>query len=401
MIKLKIKFSSMSKKNRIPDNTRHRELRQKLMKMILWPPEPSQKLRCSRPMLQRGGDFHILKELDGLSPETMLLLWSMMERYNSESKFKIFFETLPETFNTGLSFGIEALAALEGTLLFEEIIQAKEHLRMQYDVLCPLLCNKHPDIFQPDLYTWDRFLWACELWYSNSMKVVFPDEKLKTCLVPVAGLLNHSLCPHIIRYGRVDSASKALKFSLSRPCREGEQCYLSYGNFSSSHLITFYGFMPKGENLYDVIPLDIDAPQSDDFGNSRESEWTAHMVRGTWFSSNHELFNYGLPPPLLNYLRATLNGSKLPMETFVDTENEMAVLETLCSIFDPMLEGLGVLENDQRANLGWDVKLALDFKDLQRRIISSVLASCSAGLETLQRLGLKESMNAAATTEDS
>ncbi|PIA37082.1 hypothetical protein AQUCO_03100083v1 [Aquilegia coerulea] len=347
MIKLKIKFSSMSKKNRIPDNTRHRELRQKLMKMILWPPEPSQKLRCSRPMLQRGGDFHILKELDGLSPETMLLLWSMMERYNSESKFKIFFETLPETFNTGLSFGIEALAALEGTLLFEEIIQAKEHLRMQYDVLCPLLCNKHPDIFQPDLYTWDRFLWACELWYSNSMKVVFPDEKLKTCLVPVAGLLNHSLCPHIIRYGRVDSASKALKFSLSRPCREGEQCYLSYGNFSSSHLITFYGFMPKGENLYDVIPLDIDAPQSDDFGNSRESEWTAHMVRGTWFSSNHELFNYGLPPPLLNYLRATLNGSKLPMETFVDTENEMAVLETLCSIFDPMLEGLGVLENDQ------------------------------------------------------
>ncbi|PIA37081.1 hypothetical protein AQUCO_03100083v1 [Aquilegia coerulea] len=335
MIKLKIKFSSMSKKNRIPDNTRHRELRQKLMKMILWPPEPSQKLRCSRPMLQRGGDFHILKELDGLSPETMLLLWSMMERYNSESKFKIFFETLPETFNTGLSFGIEALAALEGTLLFEEIIQAKE------------------------------------------------------------------LCPHIIRYGRVDSASKALKFSLSRPCREGEQCYLSYGNFSSSHLITFYGFMPKGENLYDVIPLDIDAPQSDDFGNSRESEWTAHMVRGTWFSSNHELFNYGLPPPLLNYLRATLNGSKLPMETFVDTENEMAVLETLCSIFDPMLEGLGVLENDQRANLGWDVKLALDFKDLQRRIISSVLASCSAGLETLQRLGLKESMNAAATTEDS
>lgn len=37
----------------------------------------------------------------------------------------------------------------------------------------------------------------------------------------------------------------------------GEQCYLSYGNFSSSHLVTFYGFIPQGDNLYDTIPLGI------------------------------------------------------------------------------------------------------------------------------------------------
>lgn len=111
--------------------------------------------------------------------------------------------------------------ALDETSLLEEIVQAKEvstsnihllgvmnieyiyrrtyekflqHLRNQYDELIPFLSNNHPDVFPPEFYTWEQFLWACELWYSNSMKVLFNDGKLKTCLVPVAGFLNHSVC---------------------------------------------------------------------------------------------------------------------------------------------------------------------------------------------------------------
>jgi protein-histidine N-methyltransferase len=143
-----------------------------------------------------------------------------------------------------------------------------------------MLCTKFPEIFNKDACTWDNFLWACELWYSNSMMVVLSSGKLSTCLVPVAGLLNHSvrnclwklfLCrllfcsnfffillkvsPHILNYGRVDEATKSLKFPLSRPCNAGEQCFLSYGKHPGSHLITFYGFLPRGDNPYDVIPL--------------------------------------------------------------------------------------------------------------------------------------------------
>ena len=61
--------------------------------------------------------------------------------------------------------------------------------------------------------------------------------------------------PHILNYGRVDEATKSLKFPLSRPCDEGEQCFLSYGKHPGSHLVTFYGFLPRGDNPYDVIPL--------------------------------------------------------------------------------------------------------------------------------------------------
>ena len=63
------------------------------------------------------------------------------------------------------------------------------------------------------------------------------------------------LHPHILHYGKVDSDTDSLKFRLSRPCRAGEECYLSYGNYSGSHLVTFYGFLPEGDNVNDVIPL--------------------------------------------------------------------------------------------------------------------------------------------------
>ncbi|KAF8400324.1 hypothetical protein HHK36_013621 [Tetracentron sinense] len=324
---------------------------------------------------------NILKKIDGISSETMILLWSMKERYNPNSKFKIYFNALPEAFNTGLSFGIDALTALQGTLLLEEIMHAKEHLRIQYDELFPALCSDHPDIFQPELYTWDQFLWACELWYSNGMKVMFTDGKLRTCLIPIAGLLNHSLCPHIMHYGKVDSSTNSLKFSLSRPCRVGEQCYLSYGNFSSSHLITFYGFLPKGDNYNDVIPLDIDDAQADP-----NPDETTHMVRGTWLSNNHEIFNYGLPPSLLDRLRDALCDAELHTKTCTkkNLENEMAVLKSLQSIFDSMMDELDDLECFDRKNINLDVKLALEFKDIQRRIVSSVLTSCYAGLNILE-----------------
>lgn len=75
---------------------------------------------------------------------------------------------------------------------------------------------------------------------------------------PVVMFLLYALSqldPHVVHYGRVDSATNTLKFRLSRPCNAGQECCLSYGNFSSSHLITFYGFVPQGDNLYDVIPL--------------------------------------------------------------------------------------------------------------------------------------------------
>ncbi|BAT76729.1 hypothetical protein VIGAN_01477900 [Vigna angularis var. angularis] len=378
--------------------------------------------------------YGVLKEIDGISSETILLLWSMKDKYNSDSKFKIYFDTLPEKFNTGLSFSIEAITVLDGTLLLEEIMQARQFLHAQYDELFPALCNTFPDIFPPELYTWEKFLWACELWYSNSMKIMYSDGKIKTCLIPIAGFLNHSLCPHVMHYGQVDPAKNSLKFCLSRPCKSGEECCLSYGNFSSSHLITFYGFLPQGDNPYDVIPLDIDGADVDSGDDIPKSNWTSHMVRGTWLSRDHKIFYYGLPSPLLDHLRRS-RSPMLRTKTFVffillsiiscsqtcllevsyamhsftslqrkrtsysplllartrssfmlqeNLENELEVLENLKDIFDDMIENMGEIDLNDRENCCWDEKLAMDFKSTQRRIACSVSTSCLAGMDMLK-----------------
>ncbi|KAJ4828134.1 hypothetical protein Tsubulata_005008 [Turnera subulata] len=328
--------------------------------------------------------YHILENLDGVSSETMLLLWSMKERHNCSSKFKMYFDTLPKDFNTGLGFGVDAIVSLEGTLLLEEIMLAKEHLREQYDKLVLTLCSNNPDVFPPHLYTWEQFLWACELWYSNSMKILFADGKLRTCLIPIAGFLNHSLYPHIVNYGKVHSATNTLKFPLSRPCHVGEQCCLSYGNYSSSHFITFYGFLPQGDNPYDVISLDVG--EADRTEDCSISGWSTHMVRGTWFSNNHTIFHYGFPSPLLDYLRRA-QSPELDRKTITQSnlQNEIEVLEILQSIFSEMMQNHGTdTDMIDSENDSWDVKLATEYKDLQRRIISSILASCDAGIELVQ-----------------
>ncbi|XP_021755921.1 N-lysine methyltransferase SETD6-like [Chenopodium quinoa] len=340
----------------------------------------------SEDLVYESDMIHVLEKIDGISAETMLLLWSMRERHNIDSKYKFYFDALPKQFNTGLSFGVEATIVLDGTLALEEILQAKQHLRYEYDQLFPALSVSFPGLFSPEFYTWEQYLWACELWYSNSMKIMFPDGKLKTCLIPVAGFLNHSVCPHIMHYGKVDSVTNTLKFPLSRPCNRGEQCYLSYGNLSSSHLLTFYGFLPQEVNPYDIIPLDIEEG-SDCSSEEGCQDDTKHMVRGAWLSvlTNQGLFYYRLPSPLLEHLRNAVNPGLHTMTLLQESlETEKKVLDDLYAIFDGMMKNLDDSVLEDRSSEKWDVQLAIQYKDLQKNIVSSILTACESGRKMVE-----------------
>lgn len=47
--------------------------------------------------------YPILSKVEGMLPETMMLLWSMKEKHIVDSKFRVYFDTLPEAFNTGIT----------------------------------------------------------------------------------------------------------------------------------------------------------------------------------------------------------------------------------------------------------------------------------------------------------
>lgn len=64
------------------------------------------KLSWSCPTIFCLMQYPVLQRIDGISVETMLFLWSMKERYKPSSKYKMYFEMLPEEFNTGMHFPI-------------------------------------------------------------------------------------------------------------------------------------------------------------------------------------------------------------------------------------------------------------------------------------------------------
>ncbi|KAH7365627.1 hypothetical protein KP509_18G038400 [Ceratopteris richardii] len=239
-----------------------------------------------------------LNDFEGVIGDTKVLLWSMRERHKPYSMFAPYFASLPDSFNTGLSFGISALQVLDGTMVLEELMQAKEHLRLEYEKLFPELSNKYPSLFPENQFTWEMYLWACELWYSNGLKICFPDGSIKTCLVPYMGLLNHSLHPHVTHYSKIDPESKSLIVHAARPLNAGKQCFLNYGALSNSHLLMFYGFVLGRDNPFDVVPIDLDLSDSPDRLALIEKAnlGLSHMVRGTW------LIPFRIPSRLLTTL---------------------------------------------------------------------------------------------------
>ena len=48
------------------------------------------------------------------------------------------------------------------------------------------------------------------------------------------------------------------------------------------------------------------------------------------------------------------------------------------------LSNTGVIIQKCRDNTGWDVRLAVEYKDTQRRIVSSILTSCYSGLRLVE-----------------
>eukprot|EP00850_Spirogloea_muscicola_P018028 SM000161S02410 [mRNA] locus=s161:4656:8040:+ [translate_table: standard] len=75
----------------------------------------------------------------------------------------------------GLSFPPEVLVELDGTLLLDEMVLARQHLRQQYDALFPALSEAMPSYFPFDLYSWPLFLYAAELWYSHAIQTRAPE----------------------------------------------------------------------------------------------------------------------------------------------------------------------------------------------------------------------------------
>jgi hypothetical protein len=71
----------------------------------------------------------------GLNPETLAVIWTMVERWDAVSDVKPFWQALPERFCTGLSVPEPLVDMMKGLQEQQQFKQARQHVREQFQQL--------------------------------------------------------------------------------------------------------------------------------------------------------------------------------------------------------------------------------------------------------------------------
>ena len=73
----------------------------------------------------------MLAVLPGLSTDNLLIVFTLCDRFDPDSQWAPFWQSLPDAFYTGLSFPPHLVSALRGTAAHLEILRGQVHLRKQ------------------------------------------------------------------------------------------------------------------------------------------------------------------------------------------------------------------------------------------------------------------------------
>eukprot|EP00884_Botryococcus_braunii_P010044 jgi/Botrbrau1/19040/Bobra.0100s0067.1 len=276
--------------------------------------------------------------IPGVHPESISLIYTMVDRHDPDSPFAPFWVSLPPFLLTGLGAPHSMLDDLDGTPLSHQVARHREVIRKHYEDLRPvldILLAAYPTLILPEHVDWPSFLWAIQLWYSYSIQVVFADGSPGDCLVPLASLMNHSPEAHVSKYGRLEDGR--FRMRASRDCPAGEQCFISYGAKSNADLLIFYG-MAIPNNPHDYLGLNIQLPDED----MDDSDLRQKVVEALHLTEDYNLSLAPLPHALLGFLRvcvgpssalrAALGGQWNPLQGPFDVANEAAAMSQLLGL---------------------------------------------------------------------
>jgi hypothetical protein len=180
-----------------------------------------------------------------------LALFLLHERLvlGAKSTWAPYWDTLPKWNGdvAGPSFlwSDEEMAYMEGSDGYPASLQMKEAIENEYESLKPLF-EKHPEIFTPEVYSYENFVWASAVIASRA----YGDDAEGSYLsiAPLVDFLNHgSGALQLTRFGNGIVAYAHKRYD------EGEQVYVSYGGKNNAQLITQYGFVMdvnKEESVY-------------------------------------------------------------------------------------------------------------------------------------------------------
>ena len=329
----------------------------------------------------------MLSVIPGLSMDNLLIVFTMIDRWDDDSIWRPFWKQLPDAFKTGISFHSSVVDLLQGSAAFDEIKKAQNHVQEQFKAsthLFDILVSAYPMYLNKDMFTYEKYVWAVELWYSYAFEVEFPPSiKSKTVMVPFACLVNHSPWPHVVRYGKMDMTSKCLRYPSFRPCKKGEQAFISYGPVPNMKLMAYYGFAID-ENPHDIVPLTLEIA-------SKQNEKVQKALESISVTLEHNLRNGPISRKLTaclrvlvsdsNELEDIITGKKNPLQESINQSNERQAKQTLHSALKGVHDSLKKsLEQFDDKKIPDDWKLSASFCKVYLQNQYSILENCLEAL---------------------
>jgi len=327
----------------------------------------------------------MLRAIEGLDDDSKLFLFVIYDAKVNKgmTKWRAYWDSLPEAFTTPLQMDEEAVDVLRGTVLHGAVQSAQAQLEALHTALFPLLSTHYPTLFPLHVFSLDTFRWAKSLLDSRALRVRI-DGELTTCLVPLVDMLNHRPNAHCWRRW-FDQDKRQLCIDANMPIAKGAQVFLSYGPLRNWELLQDYGFVGDDANPYDSFAIEFESPAD-------ETKRVGPLLERLGLTSDHH-FKLGQPPTpnCLAYLRTivatydelqTIESGKVdPRARSLSKRNELQVVSTIRQTVRFLLNEFhpSTLPTAESSASPSPLRhLALRFAREQRAILESILVWADA-----------------------
>jgi hypothetical protein len=339
---------------------------------------PRRLLLCVKTALESetiGPIFQQLKHDLNLDEDSIVTLFIMYEKGKSNSIWKPYFDILPQDLSTyPLYFSANALALIEGTPLFLEIMQTKEQLQDFASTVFPLLFEKYPDTFQLDVFTLENLIWTRAVVDTRA----FSFREMGCCMLPFVDFVNTYPYPQLESKGSYIAEIDAFQIKTMADCKKGEQLFICYGPYSNRELLQNYGFVTQN-NPYDRYFIEFELPEDD---TEERRELKSQLLTKFNLSLEHFFRKGRIPSKMLATLRiCLLNEEELNTvddenwTPFQPMDNELQVLNTLQMTVEALIGMLPPVETiDEQETIPLDEQFAIQYQESQRQVLQESLS---------------------------
>jgi len=291
---------------------------------------PSLLLHAGTFAAECGAALPTLSSIEGEAPhpELLSMLAALHERFvkAEASRWWPYWRLLPAKWANAVGWSGRMLGELDGSEIFEEVLDARTSLYETHCRLFPALSDALPELFPIAACTWENWQWVRGCFDTRAMHLDLSSLAVSSsvseavrpfcvadaaCLVPLADMANHSPLSQISS-ASFKPAEMALVFEAMGGCSPGSELYLSYGALENSKLLAYYGFVYGSNpcerlllNLWELFPEgglmgDAEGPEGSGLGEARHAALEAMRLPFEHFLSAAPA---ALPSPLLSVAR--------------------------------------------------------------------------------------------------